>query len=139
MPKVGWNAYKTINLKYTNQIVCEKYDSSTINKAIKQIAIDSATSTVSSADSSKKVPVKEEVKKEEAIKKEMVAKKEIVVSKENKPVVKEKLAEKPMVKQAEKTPAKSTSVVPAKTVVTDKSNTLPVAKTKDKTDTKKNK
>lgn len=24
IPKVGWDAYKTINLKYTNQIVCEK-------------------------------------------------------------------------------------------------------------------
>lgn len=24
MPKVGWNTYKTINVKYTNQIVCEK-------------------------------------------------------------------------------------------------------------------
>ncbi|RAJ31613.1 cell division protein FtsQ [Pedobacter cryoconitis] len=24
MPKVGWDTYKTINIKYTNQIVCEK-------------------------------------------------------------------------------------------------------------------
>ncbi|MES2455219.1 MAG: cell division protein FtsQ [Bacteroidota bacterium] len=24
MPKVGWNVYKTINIKYTNQIICEK-------------------------------------------------------------------------------------------------------------------
>lgn len=24
MPKVGWDAYKTINVKYTNQIVCER-------------------------------------------------------------------------------------------------------------------
>lgn len=24
LPKVGWNAYKTINIKYTNQIVCVK-------------------------------------------------------------------------------------------------------------------
>jgi cell division protein FtsQ len=24
MPKVGWNTYKTINVKYSNQIVCEK-------------------------------------------------------------------------------------------------------------------
>ncbi len=27
MPQVGWDAYKTINIKYTNQIVCEKRDS----------------------------------------------------------------------------------------------------------------
>jgi len=24
MPKVGWDTYKTINIKYTNQVVCEK-------------------------------------------------------------------------------------------------------------------
>jgi cell division protein FtsQ len=24
MPKVGWNKYKTLNLKYKNQIVCKK-------------------------------------------------------------------------------------------------------------------
>ena len=24
MPKVGWDSYKTINIKYTNQVVCEK-------------------------------------------------------------------------------------------------------------------
>jgi cell division protein FtsQ len=27
MPKFGWNTYKSINLKFTNQIVCEKFDS----------------------------------------------------------------------------------------------------------------
>lgn len=33
MPKVGWDTYKTINVKYTNQIVCEKNktDSSATN------------------------------------------------------------------------------------------------------------
>ena len=139
MPKVGWNAYKTINLKYTNQIVCERYDLSTANNTIKQITLDSTASTVSSADSSIKPVVKEDVKKEELAKKVAVTKNEIVVNKENKPVVKEKLTEKPIAKQTEKTPAKSTSDVPAKAVVADKSNTKSVAKTKDKTDTKKNK
>ncbi len=41
IPKVGWDTYKTINLKYTNQIVCEKniIDSSKIITDIsKQIA-----------------------------------------------------------------------------------------------------
>ena len=139
MPKVGWNAYKTINLKYTNQIVCERYDLLTANNTIKQIALDSTASTVSSADSSIKPVVKEDVKKEELAKKVAVTKNEIVVNKENKPVVKEKLTEKPIAKQTEKTLAKSTSDVPAKAVVADKSNTKSVAKTKDKTDTKKNK
>lgn len=139
MPKVGWNAYKTINLKYTNQIVCERYDLLTANNTIKQIALDSTASTVSSANSSIKPVVKEDVKKEELAKKVAVTKNEIVVNKENKPVVKEKLTEKPIAKQTEKTPAKSTSDVPAKAVVADKSNTKSVAKTKNKTDTKKNK
>jgi len=30
MPQVGWETYRTINIKYTNQIVCEKRDSSLI-------------------------------------------------------------------------------------------------------------
>lgn len=41
MPKVGWNAYRSINLKYTNQIVCEKRDSLTIKKLEKPIVPDS--------------------------------------------------------------------------------------------------
>jgi len=34
MPKVGWDAYKTINVKYVNQIICEKniVDSSAMKK-----------------------------------------------------------------------------------------------------------
>lgn len=32
MPQVGWETYRTINIKYTNQIVCEKRDSSLIAK-----------------------------------------------------------------------------------------------------------
>jgi cell division protein FtsQ len=35
IPKVGWDAYKTINLKYANQIVCERniIDSTAISRA----------------------------------------------------------------------------------------------------------
>lgn len=32
MPQVGWDAYRTINIKYTNQIICEKRDSSQMVK-----------------------------------------------------------------------------------------------------------
>ncbi len=32
MPQVGWDTYKTINIKYTNQIVCEKRDSTELGK-----------------------------------------------------------------------------------------------------------
>lgn len=42
MPQVGWDTYRTINIKYTNQIVCEKRDSTEIARRPK---------TISSADS----------------------------------------------------------------------------------------
>ena len=48
IPKVGWDTYKTINLKYNNQIVCEKniIDSSKIITDIsKQIADGTLTET----------------------------------------------------------------------------------------------
>ena len=32
MPQVGWDTYKTINIKYTNQIVCEKNNVDSMNK-----------------------------------------------------------------------------------------------------------
>ena len=41
MPRVGWNAYRTINLKYVNQIVCEKRDSLAIKKLDKPSLPDS--------------------------------------------------------------------------------------------------
>jgi cell division protein FtsQ len=43
MPKVGWDTYKTINIKYTNQIVCEKnkIDSVALRAQLKKDAADS--------------------------------------------------------------------------------------------------
>jgi cell division protein FtsQ len=38
MPQVGWDTYKTINIKYTNQIVCEKRDSTELGKKAKTIS-----------------------------------------------------------------------------------------------------
>jgi len=38
MPQVGWDTYKTINIKYTNQIVCEKRDSTALGKKAKTIS-----------------------------------------------------------------------------------------------------
>lgn len=127
MPKVGWNAYKTINLKYTNQIVCEKYDESTISKASKQFTLDSAALAKPNRDSLVKDDVKEEVKKETS------------ASKESKTTVKDKLADKSPVKPVEKTTPKSKIVLPPKPAVIDKSKTKAVTTTKEKTDTKKNK
>jgi cell division protein FtsQ len=37
MPKVGWDTYKSINLKYANQIVCEKNTIDT-NKIVAEIS-----------------------------------------------------------------------------------------------------
>ena len=34
MPKVGWDTYKTINIKYTNQIVCERTKPDTTKKTV---------------------------------------------------------------------------------------------------------
>lgn len=43
MPKVGWETYKSINLKYANQIICEKniIDSAVTDTAAIRAAIDS--------------------------------------------------------------------------------------------------
>ncbi len=35
MPKAGWDAYKTINIKYTNQVVCERNKVDSIFKAVR--------------------------------------------------------------------------------------------------------
>ena len=47
MPQVGWDTYKTINIKYTNQIVCEKniVDSSVVVKK-KPIAVKDTAKVV---------------------------------------------------------------------------------------------
>jgi cell division protein FtsQ len=48
IPKVGWDTYKTINLKYANQIVCEKNMIDTnkiINDISKQMADSILTKT----------------------------------------------------------------------------------------------
>ncbi|MFC3559845.1 cell division protein FtsQ/DivIB [Pedobacter jamesrossensis] len=52
MPQVGWETYRTINIKYTNQIVCEKRDSSGIPKHAKVLsAADSLSITRKVSDS----------------------------------------------------------------------------------------
>lgn len=48
LPKVGWNTYKTINLKYANQIVCEKRDAdSTIKKYATHLSTPTSSKTTS--------------------------------------------------------------------------------------------
>jgi cell division protein FtsQ len=62
MPLVGWNAYKTINLKYINQIVCEKNDSLAVKK-VEPIVTDSTTVINNAADSVIQDAIQSEIKK----------------------------------------------------------------------------
>ena len=71
MPQVGWDAYKTINVKYINQIVCEKniIDSLAVKKPV--VLVDSASVTKNIIDSAVKTVIREEVKTAAAVKKEV--------------------------------------------------------------------
>lgn len=54
IPVVGWNTYKTINIKYANQIVCVKADSAAA-------AGTTATDSVSVADTLTTIPIKDSI------------------------------------------------------------------------------
>ncbi len=64
MPEVGWDAYKTINIKYVNQIVCEKnvFDSTATKKPVVQI--DSSAMENELVNAAVKEVIQEEIKKE---------------------------------------------------------------------------
>jgi len=84
MPEVGWDAYKTINIKYVNQIVCEKniIDSTAVKQPA--VKIDSASFAKELVASAVKNVIEEEIKKES----EKIATKKVVtntVAKEQKP------------------------------------------------------
>jgi cell division protein FtsQ len=53
MPRVGWDAYKTISLKYANQIVCEKYSAADSAAMATKIKTDSISAV--KADSTKTI------------------------------------------------------------------------------------
>lgn len=130
MPKVGWNAYKTINLKFHNQIVCEKYDSLAVKKAIAAAVIDTNMMQKKATDSVIRDVIKDEIAKATA------------EANNEKPVVQKAATPKPVAakdKTAEKPVAKPATTTPAKTAATEKAKAKPAATTKDKTDTKKNK
>ncbi|WP_235524156.1 cell division protein FtsQ [Pedobacter sp. Hv1] len=155
MPLVGWNAYKTINLKYTNQIVCEKYDSLAIKKMEPTVTMsDSAIAAKKTIDSVIKTTVQDEIKKataEAAVEAKKVTPKPVVAK--EKPAEKQavKSTEKTATKPADKNGAKTTEKVPAKpasastpaktNVASNKEKEKPkqATTTKEKTDTKKNK
>lgn len=45
MPRVGWNTYKTINLKYANQIVCKK-SGAVLDTPLKPVLADTTNTTI---------------------------------------------------------------------------------------------
>lgn len=162
MPLVGWNAYKTINLKYTNQIVCEKYDSLAMKNVAPVVKVsDSAMAAQKLVDSMVKSAIQDEIKKATAeaaaIPKKVAAKPDATVNDAKKAPAKEKTVDKATVKPtekanakptdkkevkaSEKVPAKTASTTPAKTstAVKEKEKPKQGATTKEKTDTKKNK
>ncbi|MBT2562848.1 cell division protein FtsQ [Pedobacter sp. ISL-68] len=139
MPQVGWDTYKTINIKYTNQIVCEKRDSTELGKKAKTIsAADSLriqrnvtdsliNSTIVAAmddrpeaDEAEKVTPKREAPKKPEAKK--IEPKKVEVTKIE--------AKKPEPKKAEVKKEASKKTVPVKTEV-KKSAVAQAAKPKE--------
>lgn len=52
MPKVGWDAYKTINVKYTNQVVCVRNitDSTKLVSPAPKVAVDTTAGKIKTQD-----------------------------------------------------------------------------------------
>lgn len=109
MPKVGWNAYRTINLKYTNQIVCEKRDSLTIKNIEKSVLPDSVIQQRQAIDLEVKSVIQNEINK---------AKQEVIAD-----TKKEEKKEKP-----------TTTAAPAKTETKKTENATDKNKTSKSTD-----
>ena len=136
MPQVGWDTYRTINIKYTNQIVCEKRDSTEIARRPK---------TISSADSlriQQKVSdslinavigktVSEQTAKATPKKVETVKKPEPKKAEAKKVEVKKPEAAKPK----ESKPAASAATKPKESKPADKKQTTSVVADKKKTKT----
>ncbi|MBE5318230.1 cell division protein FtsQ [Pedobacter sp. MR2016-19] len=130
MPQVGWDTYRTINIKYTNQIVCEKRDSTGLGKKAKTIsAADSLRIQRSVTDSLIKSTIVAEMddrpepdqQEEEALKKSEVRKiepKKVEVKKtEPKKVEPKKITP---VKTEVKKPAVTSAAKPKETKPADK-------------------
>ncbi|RLJ79738.1 cell division protein FtsQ [Pedobacter alluvionis] len=130
MPQVGWDTYRTINIKYTNQIVCEKRDSTGLGKKAKTIsAADSLRIQRSVTDSLIKSTIVAEMddrpepdqQEKEALKKSEVRKVEPkkVEVKKNEPKKVEPKKTTP-VKTVVKKPAVTSAAKPKETKPADK-------------------
>lgn len=145
MPQVGWDTYKTINIKYTNQIVCEKNKPDSIHTANGYVAAKSVLTPVTAKkvmDSIVKAEIASELRKnpDEDVFDEPVEKKQSPPAAKTTsfPAVriiaappKSKPAVKPIVKAAVKPAAKKT----VKPVV--KNEIRPAVKKETKTEVKK--
>ncbi|NII81375.1 MULTISPECIES: cell division protein FtsQ [unclassified Pedobacter] len=109
MPQVGWDTYKTINIKYTNQIVCEKRDSTGLGKKAKTIsAADSLRIQRSVTDSLIKSTIVATMDdRPEADQQEKVEPKKIEVPKVEPKKVEVKKAEPKKVEPKKTTPVKT--------------------------------
>lgn len=129
MPKVGWNAYRTINLKYINQIVCEKRDSTSIKKLEKSFIPDSVTQQRQVIDNVVKATIQDEINKA----------KQISTEEKKKEEKKEKVAPVPAktdAKKAERTTEKNKA---SKSVGKDSEKKATTAETAQKQTTNKEK
>jgi cell division protein FtsQ len=125
MPKVGWDAYKTINIKYTNQVVCERSKSDSLApkpQPIKRLIKDSVTVGRRVMDS--------------------VIKDEIIKEIKNTPVAVKKPAEtvkkhEELVKKPAEAAKKPTVSVKKPSVTPGKQTVVPKATEKKKTNTEK--
>jgi cell division protein FtsQ len=108
MPKVGWDAYKTINIKFTNQIVCERTKTDSLPKVaepVKTLVKDTVVAAKKVMDSIIKNEIIKEIKNDTPpVKKVTLPAKP---AEKKKPVEKPKAVEKAKpiekVKTAEKT------------------------------------
>ncbi|WP_316736124.1 cell division protein FtsQ [Pedobacter aquatilis] len=152
MPQVGWETYRTINIKYTNQIVCERRDSTLIAKQARKLtAVDSLSLSRKVTDSLVRAAIgkslidaaderTDEQKKTVSAAKPKVTKPEpakTVVKKEpekEKPKTIETAKEKPKV-----TAKTETKKAEPKKEEVKKATTKPTSATKPKTDTNQQK
>lgn len=102
MPQMGWDTYKTINIKYTNQIVCEKNKVDSLNGfAVRSVSVKHTQAAAKKViDSLVNAQIASEMRNnpEEDINGEVAAAPEPV---KKPPVEKKKVAEKKTVPKAE--------------------------------------
>ena len=127
MPKVGWDTYKTINIKYTNQVVCEKSkaDSVKVKVAAKPVVKDTVAANKPVIDALVRQQIAQEIKNDQL---DDEGRLKVGAKPRPDPPKVEKKPAKPAAKPAGSPTAKpSTAQKPA------------AAKEKVKTDTRKNK